>query len=633
MRLTTLFRKAFLSLLLMAAFYSANSQGPAFVCDGKFLISHGNAATTGSQTLMETVTFPSPGVVTVVNLPLSSTTTGFNGIGLNPADGYIYGFQYPNGTTRVAVVKIGSTGTLVNLGEAGTGGGNLQDNEFVYASSFRKDGLFYFVTDDNDLFSITTAELNGARNPTFIATLSGAGVNTPPSNGMADIGIDPINGDIYAVSTNAAAPASAASALFKINPATGATTRVGVYNLPGSFIAGLFFTENGTLYGYGSNGTFQLFNKATAAFTLVGNPPVYNFADGCSCVFRIAHDLNAPLQVCPSIPNPNPVFNFTITVTNNYLAVTGATYSLTLDNRYSFPQTTAQILTAFSAGGLTATAATITSTGGGTNNVLNVTGISIPYVAPSSTNTVVIQGKLSNFINPLIPANFQSVIGGLPITLGTTDASNDPKTSPPDDATTITMCPNITLPVNLVSFTGVYRNNAAQLNWISENETNFAYYEVERSENGSDFFAVNLSAARNTSNGSEQYLYADDLSVNNGTVFYYRLKMVDKDGKFKYSNIIVIRKGEKGIKGITINPNPVIGTDYVTARMTATVNGIADLKIMDMSGRVMIQQQTRVLEGNNNITISSLNKLQAGNYFLQISSGGEVSTAKFTIAR
>ena len=95
----------------------------------------------------------------------------------------------------------------------------------------------------------------------------------------------------------------------------------------------------------------------------------------------------------------------------------------------------------------------------------------------------------------------------------------------------------------------------------------------------------------------------------------------------------MIRKDQKAIHGITISPNPVISSENATVRMTATSNGNIDLKIIDMSGRVMMQQQTRVTEGNNSITLNNLDKLQSGIYLLQMSNGDEVNTVKFTLVR
>lgn len=610
----TLIRKALLSSILLANFLTANSQGTPFVCDGKFFISHGNANASNSQTLVEQVTFPSPGVVNVVNFPLNSSTTGFNGIGMNPADGYLYGFSYPTAGAHVNLVRVGNsspTNTIQNLGAVTTpgAGSDLDNGEYVYAASFRKDGLLYFLTNTNELYSMPTSELAtgaGNREATHIANLNGTGNNAPPSLGMADLGVDPTNGDIYAVSTNTG---TNPTALFRVNATTGALTRIGIYVAPaGDFIAGLFFTENGTLYGYRSDGTFQLFDKTTAAFTLVGNPPVYDFADGCSCVFRISHDLNAPLELCPTNQNTQPAFNFTVTITNNYQAVSGVIYDLTLDYRYSFTQTAAQIAASFATAGYTNGGATITSTGGGTNNKLQITGISIPF--PITTPNVLIAAKLATVVTPLVPANFQSTFSGLPVSLGSLDISNDPKTSPPDDPTRITMCSNITLPVKLLYFRGELKNNVAKLNWESSLEDNVQGYVLERSSNGTSFVDVATIAAK----GAGQVYNYNDIFVSGTEKVFYRLRVIEQSGQ-KYSGIVLLRSTSSS-GDISVSPNPFV-KDLQFSITSAKSSGI-NYSLHDMSGKIVRKGAQKISAGTNNFYINDASALQAGMYMLRV---------------
>ena len=124
----------------------------------------------------------------------------------------------------------------------------------------------------------------------------------------------------------------------------------------------------------------------------------------------------------------------------------------------------------------------------------------------------------------------------------------------------------------------------------------------------------------------------DDLTSVNGNVFYYRLKMIDQDGKFKYSNVIMIRKESRTINGIALNPTPVTG-GMATVRLTSSTNGPVSFKIMDLNGRLVLQQQNKVYEGNNSISINNLDRLQAGIYVLQMANGDETTTIKFSIAK
>lgn len=189
-----------------------------------------------------------------------------------------------------------------------------------------------------------------------------------------------------------------------------------------------------------------------------------------------------------------------------------------------------------------------------------------------------------------------------------------------------------TLPVKLISFTGSYRNQATTLNWLTENELNFDHFEIERSATGAGFKTIGFKTSTSSNSSRQSYQYGDDLSNVAGNVFYYRLKMVDRDGQFKYSNVIMVRKDAKGINGIALNPNPVIN-GMATVRFTASAASIVNFRVVDMSGRLVLQQQNKIYDGNNSISLNNLDRLQPGVYLLQMVNGQDMTTIKFNIAR
>jgi Secretion system C-terminal sorting domain len=188
-----------------------------------------------------------------------------------------------------------------------------------------------------------------------------------------------------------------------------------------------------------------------------------------------------------------------------------------------------------------------------------------------------------------------------------------------------------TLPVKLLSFNAVYRNQQAQLKWTTDNEVNFDKYIVERSSNGRDFIPVGekMNGGTGTVN---TYELNDDLSSVSGVAFYYRLKMLDKDTRFTYSSVVLIRKEEKAITGIALSPNPVVN-GMATVRFSSTRTASLEFRVVDISGRVVLQQQNKVYEGNNSITMNRLDQLQPGMYVLQMLNDGEVSQTKFSVTR
>jgi hypothetical protein len=188
-----------------------------------------------------------------------------------------------------------------------------------------------------------------------------------------------------------------------------------------------------------------------------------------------------------------------------------------------------------------------------------------------------------------------------------------------------------TLPVDLMSFSASYNNDQTYLKWTSDHEINFEKFIVERSQSGADFAAIAEKMASGNS-GRNNYDLVDNISTVNGSIFYYRLKMLDKDGRFTYSSIVMVKKDAKALNGIALNPNPVSGT-ATTVRFTSSRTSVVELKVVDISGKVLLQQTNKVNEGNNSVSINNLERLKPGLYFLQMFNEGESSVVKFSVAR
>ncbi len=111
-----------------------------------------------------------------------------------------------------------------------------------------------------------------------------------------------------------------------------------------------------------------------------------------------------------------------------------------------------------------------------------------------------------------------------------------------------------TLPLHLISFNIAGNNGAAALSWSSENEKDFARYEVERSTDGINFSLLSLVQPK-PSAGRNSYALSD-AGIQQGNAYFYRLKMVDKDGAFSYSVVLKFNGSGTGGK-LSVYPNPV----------------------------------------------------------------------------
>ncbi|MCX6209252.1 MAG: T9SS type A sorting domain-containing protein [Bacteroidetes bacterium] len=163
------------------------------------------------------------------------------------------------------------------------------------------------------------------------------------------------------------------------------------------------------------------------------------------------------------------------------------------------------------------------------------------------------------------------------------------------------------LPVKLTSFNAAIINKKTVLNWMVENEVNLKQYEIEFSNNGVDFSNVGVLKAINTSSYSFEFSNLNERQ-------YYRLKMIDNDGTFSYSNIISLFK--KGNVELTVYPNPA--KNYVTIT-TNNKNENTYLMITDAIGKLV--KKMVVMSDTTNVNTSAFLN---GMYHIQITKNNQL---------
>ncbi len=189
------------------------------------------------------------------------------------------------------------------------------------------------------------------------------------------------------------------------------------------------------------------------------------------------------------------------------------------------------------------------------------------------------------------------------------------------------------LPVTLLEFKGNLNNNTAKLMWTVTNEINMNYYDVERSTDGVNFTKVATVSATNASVATSimNYSVNDGLLNIGASVVYYRLKMMEKSGKFKNSNVITFRLNGKGNAGIVVNPNPAVS--FFNLKISAVKDAVATIRVIDLSGKLMISQSSKVSTGVNAFTFSNLSNFSAGTYSVQVMIEGELYTEKLIVTK
>ncbi len=179
-----------------------------------------------------------------------------------------------------------------------------------------------------------------------------------------------------------------------------------------------------------------------------------------------------------------------------------------------------------------------------------------------------------------------------------------------------------TLPVNLVYFTGKLQADKVVLNWEVENEINFKEYVVERSNNGTYFTAISSV----TATGSKAYSYSDDANINKGSRVYYRLKKVDKDGAFTYSDVFSLHI-PLNVK-FSVYPNPA--SDVIQLKFNSNNNTTVQIVITDLVGKTLIN---KACAANIGVVKISTNNLTNGTYLVKAIVEGEQYMQKIVVAK
>ncbi|MDO6431738.1 T9SS type A sorting domain-containing protein [Flavitalea sp. BT771] len=166
------------------------------------------------------------------------------------------------------------------------------------------------------------------------------------------------------------------------------------------------------------------------------------------------------------------------------------------------------------------------------------------------------------------------------------------------------------LPLTLLSFDGHRQGADALLDWTATDEIDVSRFEVQRSPNGGSFTSIGVVPA---TADMHRYSYIDAATQNKA--YFYRLKIVDLDGKYSYSRIVSIA-GSNSLYGLNLFPNPAHG--LVTIQHPAVTGGTAQIQLLDLSGRVL--RTIKVAPGSAQITLN-LDGLAAGIYQVQWSDG------------
>jgi hypothetical protein len=416
----------------------------------------------------------------------------------------------------------------------------------------------------------------------------------------------------------------------------------------------------------------QVFNSITS------NPSGFTLDDGrfwqdgvapgnpCNnCTINVYASVLVPHQGQSTFPPDNTgPFTNTITLNNCLLKLQGANTTLTIDTYLQLRGTTVLV---------------------GTDQSYNVSitlndqvdmdaassiqiGNNFSFINANNASGNPIQGPYDDFINPGTPdAGIYSIFTGPPVggvnysyvlnssaigfnqtalppptlqfsnyTINCTGPGgcavgivNGPATTGPDPGAGpvhnfgIIFSASAVLPVQLVQFLATKNDDGSvRVSWATSQEQNSAYYDVERSGDQTAWTKIGSVQAKGYASTTTNYSLNDNLPIK-GTG-YYRLKMVDQDGKFTYSKTVAVTSSNSDVP-LVIYSNPF--SDQIRMKVNVSMGQNLIMTVSDMLGKTYITQTYQAQAGDNYI---NLQPMTTGNgmYVLHIHGNSYDQTVK-----
>lgn len=180
----------------------------------------------------------------------------------------------------------------------------------------------------------------------------------------------------------------------------------------------------------------------------------------------------------------------------------------------------------------------------------------------------------------------------------------------------------IVLPVTLVEFTARKdRDNINMVSWKTANEQNSSYFAIERSGDGRSFVEIGRVTSNNRGAEMSQYNFSDAQPLFGAN--YYRLKMFDRDGSFRYSSIVLVGRkvaGSVQIEQLALNATSnsmIIGLSTDRAQRV-------NYSLVGVNGVVLSNHNVQLQAGFNKFISNP--RLSSALYYVRVATGDEIIT-------
>lgn len=176
--------------------------------------------------------------------------------------------------------------------------------------------------------------------------------------------------------------------------------------------------------------------------------------------------------------------------------------------------------------------------------------------------------------------------------------------------------PATPLPIELLYFKANWEDDSYRsvvLTWETSSEQENSHFEIERSIDGINFQYVKSVDGNGTTNMNISYSTLDEDPYVEG-VSYYRLKQVDVNGDYEYSNIEVLNTPD-GLNMVSLFPNPSVND--VTILLTSSFDSKIEISVKNNAGQEVRRWKKQITKGFTSLQVEIAN-LSGGNYILEI---------------
>ena len=185
---------------------------------------------------------------------------------------------------------------------------------------------------------------------------------------------------------------------------------------------------------------------------------------------------------------------------------------------------------------------------------------------------------------------------------------------------------NVVLPVEIISFNGVLNNQQhSLLQWRTTNQYNLRDFEIQRSYDGVNFTSIGLVKSVQITGSLFDYNFIDPVIANSNN--FYRLKIIDQDGKFRISDVIQINNN-RFPKFVELLENPA--KDHISILINNANRENVSVKLFNSVGQLVKSWDSGKINGSVSLPFN-ISKPTSGLYTLQVSAGDKSANFKVSI--